>query len=48
MGFDLLEMGVENPGQWDPGVAAAIRRPLAETQDALAQDGLAFLRGAFA
>ncbi|MCD6032086.1 MAG: Xylose isomerase protein barrel, partial [Thermomicrobiales bacterium] len=28
--------------------AAAIWRPLAETQDNLAQDGLAFLRGAFA
>jgi D-psicose/D-tagatose/L-ribulose 3-epimerase len=28
--------------------AAAIWRPLAATQDALAQEGLAFLRGAFA
>src|SRR5215211_5237602 len=28
--------------------AAAIRRPLAETQDALARDGLAFLRDASA
>jgi D-psicose/D-tagatose/L-ribulose 3-epimerase len=28
--------------------AAAIWRSLAETQDALAQDGVAFLRGAFA
>ena len=28
--------------------AAAIWRPLAETQDALAEDGLAFLRGGFA
>jgi D-psicose/D-tagatose/L-ribulose 3-epimerase len=27
--------------------AAAIWRPLAETQDALAQDGVAFLRGQF-
>ena len=27
--------------------AAAIWRPLAETQDALARDGLAFLRGQF-
>jgi D-psicose/D-tagatose/L-ribulose 3-epimerase len=28
--------------------AAAIWRPLAATQDALAREGLAFLRGAFA
>ena len=48
MGFALLEMGVENPGQWDPARVAAIWRPLAETQDALAQNGLGFLRAAFA
>jgi hypothetical protein len=31
----------------EPSRAAAIWRPLAETQDALAEDGLAFLRGQF-
>ena len=45
MGFDLLEVSVENPGEWD-SARAAIWRPLAETQDALARDGLPFLRGA--
>ena len=31
MGSDLLEMGVENPGEWDPARVAAIWRPPAET-----------------
>jgi hypothetical protein len=47
MGGDLLEMGFENPGRWDPS-RAAIWRPLAKTQGALAQDGRGPLRDAFA
>ena len=47
MGFDLLEMSVENSGEWDPPHTAIWRR-LAKAQDALAQDGLRFLRDAFA